>query len=67
MIRIAPREGLAVADDRQRIEIDPRRILPVDRDFGLAGLCLNFVADRTTARGRARPREGGDLGQITSA
>ena len=34
----ADAEGRAPAHDRQRIEIDARRILPVDRDFGLAGL-----------------------------
>ena len=34
----ADRERLAIAHDRQRVEMISRRILPVDCDFGLAGL-----------------------------
>ena len=42
LARAADRERLAIAHDRQRVEIDPRRILPVDRDFGLAGEAALF-------------------------
>ncbi len=40
--RAAEAQGRTLADDRQRVEIDPRRILPVDLDFGLAGLAALF-------------------------
>ena len=37
LARAADRQRLARANDRKRFEIDARRIVAVDRDFGLAG------------------------------